>query len=163
LQRLWRNSPLPVVVDASALDWIAPHSLHPNLIRVITPHPGEAGRLLNLTSQQVQADRPRVVRDLSRRFGNCWVVLKGNQTLVGRAEGEIFVNSSGNPFLAQGGSGDVLSGYISGLLAQPRLQADAGKTLRYAVWQHGKAADALQDTGKIWTVEDLAGELGNAH
>ena len=162
LQRLWRNSPSPVVVDASALDWLVPHSLSREIIRVITPHPGEAGRLLNLTSKQVQADRPRVVRDLSKRFGNCWVVLKGHQTLVGNADGEIFVNSSGNPFLAQGGSGDVLSGYIAGLFAQPQLQADAIKTLRYAVWQHGRTADVLQEKGRIWTVEDLAGELGNA-
>jgi ADP-dependent NAD(P)H-hydrate dehydratase / NAD(P)H-hydrate epimerase len=161
LQRLWRGSPAPVVVDASALDWLVPHSLPKGIVRVITPHPGEAGRLLNLTSKQVQLDRPRVVRELSKRFGNCQVVLKGHQTLVGCAEGEIFVNSSGNPFLAQGGSGDVLSGYIAGLLAQPSLQADAGKTLRFAVWQHGRTADALQDKGKIWTVEDLAGELGN--
>jgi NAD(P)H-hydrate epimerase len=162
LQRLWRNSPSPVVVDASSLDWIVPHALAKGIIRVITPHPGEAGRMLNLSSKQVQAQRPRVLRELSRRFGNCWVVLKGHQTLVGCAEGEIFVNSSGNPFLAQGGSGDVLSGYISGLLAQPRLQEDAGKTLRYAVWQHGRTADALQGSGKIWTVEDLVAELGNA-
>jgi NAD(P)H-hydrate epimerase len=162
VQRLWRNSPTPVVIDASALDWLVPHALPHGIIRVITPHPGEAGRVLNLTSRQVQANRPRALRELSRRFGNCWVVLKGHQTLIGCAEGEIFVNSSGNPFLGQGGSGDALSGYLAGLLAQPRLQADAGKTLRFAVWQHGRTADALQDKGKIWTVEDLAGELGNA-
>jgi hydroxyethylthiazole kinase-like uncharacterized protein yjeF len=162
LQRLWRISPTPVVVDASALDWLVPHLLPKEVVRVITPHPGEAGRMLNLTSRQVQSDRPRAVRELSRRFGNCWVVLKGHQTLIGCAEGEIFVNSSGNPFLAQGGSGDVLSGYIAGLLTQPRLQVDAGKTIRFAVWQHGRTADVLQDKGKIWTVEDLAGELGNA-
>jgi hydroxyethylthiazole kinase-like uncharacterized protein yjeF len=162
VQRLWRNSPTPVVIDASALDWLVPHALPSGIIRVITPHPGEAARILNLTPRQVQSKRPRVLRELSRRFGNCWVVLKGHQTLIGCAEGEIFVNSSGNPYLAQGGSGDALSGYIAGLLAQPRLQADAGKTLRFAVWQHGRTADALQDEGKIWTVEDLAGALGNA-
>jgi hydroxyethylthiazole kinase-like uncharacterized protein yjeF len=163
VQRLWRISPTPVIVDASALDWLVPHPLAKGIVRVITPHPGEAARILNLTSKQVQSDRPRVVRELSKRFGNCWVVLKGHQTLIGCAEGEIFVNPSGNPFLAQGGSGDALSGYIAGLLAQPRLQADAGKMLRFAVWQHGRTADMLQDTGRIWTVEDLAGELGNAH
>lgn len=162
VQRLWRNSSLPMVVDASALDWLVPHSLPKSLIRVLTPHPGEAARMLGYTTQQVQADRPRALRELSRRYGNSWVVLKGHQTLVGSAEGDIFVNSSGNAFLAQGGTGDVLGGYLAGLLAQPPLQSDVGKTVRYAVWQHGSTADALQETQKVWLVEDLVAELGNA-
>ena len=78
-----------------------------------------------------------------------------------RATGEIFVNPSGNPHLAQGGSGDVLAGFIAGLLAQPPLQADAAKTLRYAVWQHGNAADGLQAARANWVVEDLVEEIGN--
>jgi NAD(P)H-hydrate epimerase len=161
-RRLWRDSKSPVIVDASALDWLAPHVLPKDLIRVVTPHPGEAARMLKTTTQQVQGDRLRAVRNLSQRFGNCWVALKGHQTLVGRSEGEIFVNPSGNPHLAQGGSGDVLAGFIAGLLAQPALQTDIGKTLRYAVWQHGAAADKLQMTRTNWVVEDLLGELGNA-
>ncbi len=72
------------------------------------------------------------------------------------------MNCSGNPHLAQGGSGDLLAGYLGGLLAQPALRADAGKTIRYAVWQHGAAADALQAKKPNWTVEELADELGNA-
>jgi len=162
VQRLWRNSPLPVVLDASALDWLAPHSLPKNIIRVITPHPGEAARMLNWTTQQVQADRPRALRELSKKFGGCRVVLKGHQTLVGNEEGNLYVNSSGNPYLGQGGTGDVLGGYIAGLLAQPNLQGDVYKTLRFAVWRHGNAADALQDKEKSWVVEDLVVELGNA-
>lgn len=162
VQRLWRNSSLPMIVDASALDWLAPHPLAKTIIRVITPHPGEAARMLGSSTDQVQADRPRALRELSKKYGNCWVVLKGHQTLVGSADSEIFVNPSGNPWLGQGGSGDVLSGYIGGLLAQPHLQSDVGKTLRYAVWQHGATADALQDKEKVWVVEDLVGELGNA-
>ena len=74
----------------------------------------------------------------------------------------MFVNSSGNPHLAQGGSGDVLAGFLAGLLAQPALQPDAGRTIRYAVWQHGAAADALQNRRANWVVEDLIAELGNA-
>jgi ADP-dependent NAD(P)H-hydrate dehydratase / NAD(P)H-hydrate epimerase len=101
------------------------------------------------------------LRELAKRFGNCWVVLKGNQTLVGSKDGDVFVNPSGNPFMAQGGSGDVLSGYIAGLLAQPVLQSDIAKTLRFAVWQHGATADALQEKNKVWVIEDLAGEIGN--
>lgn len=160
-RRLWLDALVPVIVDASALDWLPLAAVARNTIRVITPHPGEAARLLNSTAQQVQADRPRAVRELSRRFGNCWVVLKGHQTLIGRSSGEIFVNPSGNPHLAQGGSGDVLAGFIAGLLAQPPLQADTGKLLRYAVWQHGAAADALQSDRANWIVEELLDELGN--
>lgn len=161
VQRIWRDSPWPVVVDASALDLLASHVLS-KTDRVITPHPGEAARMLNWTPKQIQADRPKALRELSKRFGNCWVVLKGHQTLIGGPSGELFVNSSGNPFLAQGGSGDVLSGYIAGLLAQPALQGNVAKTLRFAVWRHGAAADALQAAKKAWVVEDLVSNLGNA-
>ena len=153
---------LPVIVDASALDWLSVGASAKNAIRVLTPHPGEAARLLNVPKQQIQANRPQAVREISRRFGNCWVVLKGHQTLVGRSEGQIFVNPSGNPHLAQGGSGDALAGYLAGLLAQRPLQADVGKLIRYAVWQHGAAADKLQAARANWVVEDLIGELGNA-
>jgi NAD(P)H-hydrate epimerase len=163
IRRFWRDWPLPLVVDASALDWLAPQpAMAPNTVRVVTPHPGEAARMLNATVPEVQADRPRALREISRRFGNCWVVLKGHQTLIGRAGGGIFVNPSGNPHLAQGGSGDALGGFIAGLLAQPALQADVEKTIRYAVWQHGAAADELQAKRANWVVEDLVNELGNA-
>jgi NAD(P)H-hydrate epimerase len=158
-QKLWRDSKSPVFVDASALDWLVPHALPKNRIRVVTPHPGEAARLLGTSSKKVQADRPKVLRKISKRFGNCWVVLKGHETLIGRSTGEIFVNSSGNPHMAQGGSGDVLAGFIAGLLAQPALQTDIGKTLRYAVWRHGNAADVLQARQSNWVVEELVAEL----
>jgi NAD(P)H-hydrate epimerase len=104
----------------------------------------------------------KALREISKKFGGCWVVLKGHQTLIGRAEGDIFVNSSGNPYLAQGGSGDLLAGFIAGLLAQPALQADVATTLRYAVWQHGAAADRLQAICTNWTIEDLAEQIGDA-
>lgn len=161
LHQWWRDLDYPVVVDASALDYVAagPYTKKPG--RVVTPHPGEAGRMLSWPVPKVEANRVAALREISKRFSNCWVVLKGHQTLVGRSEGEIFVNPSGNPHLAQGGSGDLLSGFIAGLLAQPPLQADVGRTVRYAVWQHGAAADRLQATRTNWTVEDLAAEIGN--
>jgi len=161
-RRLWRDSVFPVVVDASTLDWLPLGATARNVIRVVTPHPGEAARLLNTTQQQVQLNRSQAVREISRRYGGCWVVLKGYQTLVGRSDGEIFVNPSGNPHLAQGGSGDALAGYLAGLLAQRPLLADVGRLIRYAVWQHGVAADKLQAARANWVVEDLVGELGNA-
>jgi NAD(P)H-hydrate epimerase len=160
MRHLWRDSLLPVVVDASALDWLPLDPVPRNAIRVITPHPGEAARLLRATPQQVQANRLEALRNVSRRFGNTWVVLKGHQTLVGRSSGEVYANPSGNPRLAQGGSGDLLSGYLAGLLTQPALQVDVLKTIRYAVWQHGAAADHLSATRPNWVVEDLAAELG---
>jgi NAD(P)H-hydrate epimerase len=160
LRSLWRNSPLAMVVDASALDWLEPGPASTEAVRVITPHPGEAGRLLKTSAQEVQAGRLAALRNLSNLFGNCWVVLKGHQTLVGRAAGDVFVNSSGNPFLAQGGSGDLLGGYLAGLLAQPAWREDPLQAARYAVWQHGAAADYLTETQPNWTVEDLAAWLG---
>ncbi len=161
VRKLWRDSLVPVIVDASALDWLPLDPVPKGAIRVITPHPGEAGRLHKTTPARIQANRPQALREISKNFGHCWVVLKGHQTLVGRSTGEIFVNSSGNPHLAQGGSGDLLAGYLAGLLAQPRLQADPARTLRYAVWQHGAAADALQARRANWIIEDLASELGD--
>ena len=161
-RKLWSESPVPIIADASALDWL-PHGLIPqNAIRVITPHPGEASRLIKKSTADVQANRPAAVREISRQLGNAWVVLKGHQTLVGRSEGPIFMNSSGNPFLGQGGSGDTLSGYLAGLLAQPALQADPALTIRYAVWQHGASADLLTRTRPNWIVEDLIEMLGGA-
>lgn len=162
VRKLWRDSLLPMVVDASALDWLPMDHVPRKAVRVITPHPGEAARLMKATPQQVQQDRFHAVREISRRYCDCWVVLKGHQTLIGRSTGDIFVNPSGNPYLAQGGSGDVLAGFIAGLLAQPALQADVSRTLGYAVWQHGAAADGLQATTRNWLVEDLVREIGNA-
>jgi NAD(P)H-hydrate epimerase len=161
-RKLWHDSELPVITDAGSLDWLPPGKFSRNAIRVVTPHPGEAARLLNTTAQKVQANRAASLREISKRLGNCWVVLKGHQTLVGRSTGEIFVNASGNPHLAQGGSGDTLAGFLAGLLAQPALQSDAGKTIRYAVWQHGAAADKLQAARANWVVEDLVDAIGDA-
>ncbi|HKQ36711.1 MAG TPA: NAD(P)H-hydrate dehydratase [Verrucomicrobiae bacterium] len=161
VRKLWQESPLAVVVDASALDWLPPGGASASGIRVITPHPGEAARMLQTTTTNVQADRPNTVRELSHRFGNCYVVLKGHQTLIGRTREPLFVNSSGNPLLAQGGSGDLLGGFIAGLLAQPDVQKEPAMGIRYAVWAHGAAADRLTLTRRNWTVEDLAGVLGS--
>ena len=160
-QALWKESALAVVVDASALSWLAAGPVPEHALRVITPHPGEAARLMGMSTAEIQQNRPEAVRKLSRRYGNCFVVLKGHQTVIGRGEGGIFVNSSGNPLLAQGGSGDLLTGYLGGLLAQPALQTNPEKTICYAVWEHGAAADALNRQRPNWTVEDLTAVLGS--
>lgn len=160
VKELWRHAPQPVVVDASALDWLPRDTPRHIGARIITPHPGEAARLLRGSAEQVQANRVRALRELSHRYGNAWVVLKGHQTIIGRATGDIYVNSAGNPYMAQGGSGDLLAGFIVGLITQPVLRADIGRAIRYAVWQHGAAADHLQSTRPNWIVEDLAATLG---
>ncbi len=161
LRHLWQEVPWPVIADASALDWLPAGPTPAKCVRVMTPHPGESARLLKAGADEVQSDRPAALRKLSKHYANCWVALKGHQTLVGRSKGPVFYNSSGNPLLAQGGSGDVLAGYLGGLLAQPQLQTDPTTTLRYGVWQHGAAADALSGERTNWTVEDLLVALGN--
>jgi ADP-dependent NAD(P)H-hydrate dehydratase / NAD(P)H-hydrate epimerase len=160
VREFWRELRQPMVVDASALDWLEAGAMASSeLVRIVTPHPGEAARLLGITAREVQADRVCAVRRISEKFGNCFVVLKGHQSLVGRAGGPVFVNSTGNPFLAQGGSGDVLAGFLGGLLAQPELQKAVELTVRFAVWAHGAAADRLSEKQGRWTVEELAGEV----
>jgi NAD(P)H-hydrate repair Nnr-like enzyme with NAD(P)H-hydrate dehydratase domain len=149
-----------VLADASALAWLPEGKTKSAGSRVITPHPGEAAHMLRSTAAGVQGDRPAALRELSRRWGNCWVVLKGHHTLVGDSEGELFLNSSGNPYLAQGGSGDVLAGFLGGWLSQPALQMDPLRTIRLGVWQHGTAADHLAIFRPNWSVEDLLDVLG---
>lgn len=157
---LWQDADEPVIVDASALDWLPAKPTASRGVRVVTPHPGEAARMLGSSVADVQRDRAAALRALSRQYGGCWVVLKGHQTLVGRDRGPVCVNSTGNPGLAQGGSGDVLAGYLAGLLAQPALEGDPALAARYAVWQHGAAADRLSEGHPNWTIEDLAAHLG---
>lgn len=162
VREAWMSFEHPVLVDASALQWLPAGDFGNGLCRIITPHPGEAAKLLGVTAREVQADRPAAVRKLSGQFGNCYVVLKGNHTLIGRREGEMFVNSTGGPSLAQGGSGDLLAGYMAGALAQPQFHADPLMAIRHAVWEHGAAADRLDLRHKSWIVEELAEELGRA-
>lgn len=160
LVRLWMELPCPVIVDASALDWLPAGPRACSAARIVTPHPGEAARILHSTTASVQANRPKALLEISRRLGDCWVVLKGYQSLVGREVGSHFINSTGNPLLGQGGTGDVLAGYLGGLLCQPALQTDVLQTLRYGVWEHGAAADSLASKQRKWTVDDLIRSLG---
>ena len=158
--RLWHESPVPVIADASALDMLPSEPVATKVLRVITPHPGEAARLLGTTAAEVQSGRLQALRKLAGQHGGT-VVLKGSQTLVGGVEGQVAVNSTGNPHLAQGGSGDVLAGFISGWLAQPACQSPplAGMAIRYAVWRHGQAADRMPGQLDGWGAEELIRHL----
>jgi NAD(P)H-hydrate epimerase len=162
VRRLWREASVPVVADASALDWIGGGGGEVAGVRVITPHPGEAARMLGTTSAEVQGDREGAMEALAGRCGgsSVWVVLKGRHTMIRGPGGDVWVNSSGNPGLGQGGTGDVLAGYLGGGLAQAAGRLDWGLTLRHAVWRHGAAADTLEASGRAWTTEELVEELG---
>jgi ADP-dependent NAD(P)H-hydrate dehydratase / NAD(P)H-hydrate epimerase len=114
---------LPLVLDADGINAFAERAgeLKPagamDAFRVLTPHPGEAARLLGISTKEIQSDRPGVARRIASVTGSC-VVLKGWRTVVAGASGETWINMSGNPALAKGGSGDVLSGMIGAALAR---------------------------------------------
>lgn len=156
----WQSSDAAMVVDASALDWLPPGPVREGAVRVLTPHPGEAARLLNTSSARIQSERREALASLCNCFPGAWVVLKGHATLTGRTGEKPWWNSTGNPGLAHGGSGDVLAGFLGGLLAQPVIAADPGRAIRSAVYLHGLAADRLARSGRIGTSEDLAEEIG---
>jgi len=156
--RLWREDERPMVLDASALDWLKPMKKTGDHTRVITPHPGEAARLLGVSSVALQAGRCAALRKLASQC-DCHVVLKGAHTLIGESAGDICINSSGNPYLAQGGSGDVLSGFIGGWLAQPWTHVASKRALTYAVWRHGRAADWMSSQAEGWGMDELVTAL----
>lgn len=110
---------------------------HPAGELIVTPHPGEMARLTGLSAAQINADREETARTYAQKW-NAVVVLKGSRTVVAAPDGRVRVNPTGNPGLARGGSGDVLSGMTAALLAcgLPAFEAAA-----CAVYLHGAAAD----------------------
>ena len=138
----------PAVLDADALNLLARERIALPARAVITPHPGEAARLLGITAQAVNADRFAAVRALAQRFGAI-AVLKGAGTLVARPDDAVAVCPWGNPGMASGGMGDVLTGVIAGLLAQGLEPWDA---TRCGVALHALAGDAAARTGQAGTL-----------
>lgn len=140
---------LALVLDADALNLISQHAHLADLMSrtlipvVITPHAGEAGRLLALTADDVQKNRPEMAIQLAKKY-HCVCVLKGQGTLCADANGHCFLNATGNPALATGGTGDVLAGVIASLIAQGVNVMDAAKL---GVYAHGLAADNLVARG----------------
>jgi ADP-dependent NAD(P)H-hydrate dehydratase / NAD(P)H-hydrate epimerase len=135
VRRLVPRCPSALVLDADGLNAFDGHSaeLKPRgetaPFRVLTPHPGEAARLLGISIKEIQADRLEMAKRISRDTGSC-VVLKGSRTIVAGFSDETWINMTGNPAMAKGGSGDVLSGIIGAALARkpgnPRPQETAG-------------------------------------
>jgi len=144
IRRLVATIELPLVIDASALNAFASRAndLNPeHRRRIITPHPGELGRLLETTAEEINAHRIDAARKAARVTG-CIVVLKGFQTLIADPDGHVNVNPTGNPGMASGGMGDVLGGMIAALLARGLDPSDAAMT---AVYLHGFTGDMLKD------------------
>ncbi|MCX7182900.1 MAG: NAD(P)H-hydrate dehydratase [Nitrosospira sp.] len=139
------QSPLSLVLDADALNLIASNSKLTHQLQkrmapsILTPHPAEAAHLLNMDTKTVQNDRMAATKNLAKYF-NCYVVLKGIGSICASPNGKCYINTSGNPGLGSAGTGDVLSGFISALLAQGM---DAERSLLLAVYLHGAAADVL--------------------
>jgi NAD(P)H-hydrate epimerase len=136
---------VPVVIDADALNILATNPVLLGRLAsrgertlVLTPHPGEMARLAGISVAEVQANRLEVARAFAQRF-SVTLVLKGARTVIAHPDGRVAVNTSGNPAMAKGGSGDLLTGLIAGLLAQYPNQA-AG-AVEAAVYLHGLAAD----------------------
>jgi len=156
VRRVAASCPLPMVIDADGLNALAgdPASLtHCRGKAILTPHPGEMARLTGLTSARIQTDRVGATTDFIGRHGTI-LVLKGARTLIGEPNGKVYVNPTGNPALASGGSGDVLTGLIGGFLARGWPMIKAGMAGAYL---HGLAADLLaQRQGQVGV---LAGEL----
>lgn len=143
---------LPTVLDADGLNLLhaEPRPL-PSQV-VLTPHPGEAGRLLGVSTAQVQADRFAAVRELARRH-TAVVVLKGNGSLIATPDGRVSVCPWGNPGMASGGMGDTLTGIVAALLAQG---CDAYEAACLGVGLHARAADVAAREGERGL---LAGDL----
>ena len=139
---------LPAVIDADALNILARNlellaKLAKGRALVLTPHPGEMARLTGLSVADIQANRLENARSFAVRMG-VTLVLKGARTLVAHPDGRVVVNTTGNPGMAKGGSGDLLTGFIAGMLAQ--FPADAARAVDAAVYLHGLAADlAVRD------------------
>lgn len=135
----------PLVIDADALNLLA----HRPMRRgnwVLTPHPGEAARLLGISTDQVQADRCAALAELVARYGGV-ALLKGRGTLVGQSGELPFLIEAGNPGMASGGMGDVLTGIVAALLAQVRPGAFLGAAA-CAAYVHARAADQTAGTGE---------------
>jgi ADP-dependent NAD(P)H-hydrate dehydratase / NAD(P)H-hydrate epimerase len=143
LLELLRATNMPAVLDADALNILAARAaslaeLAKSRSLILTPHPGEMARLAGISTAEVQSNRLEIARSFAQRHG-VTLVLKGARTLIAHPDGRVAVNTSGNPGMAKGGSGDLLTGMIAGILAQH--PAEPAQAVEAAVYLHGLAAD----------------------
>jgi NAD(P)H-hydrate epimerase len=164
VQALIERTGVPLVLDADALNAFAgdPDRLmgREDIDIVITPHPGEMARLLNVSIEAVQRDRVRHAREFAAAHG-VHVVLKGHRTIVASPDGKTYVNLTGNAGMATGGTGDLLTGMIAAWFAQ---LLDAEAACKLAVYVHGTAGDLAEaDEGDVSLIAgDMAARLGDA-
>ena len=154
VRKLLGTLEIPVVLDADGINALAGHTALLGQCRatlILSPHPGEMGRLLGTTSQKVQEDRLGISQDFARQH-RLWLVLKGAYTVLADPDGRLFINPTGNEGMATGGTGDVLSGILGGLIAQGLSPSQA---IKVGVYLHGLAGDLAAsqkgNTGMIAT------------
>jgi ADP-dependent NAD(P)H-hydrate dehydratase / NAD(P)H-hydrate epimerase len=164
VHQLVDRATMPLVIDADGLNAFtgAPDKLAGREGRdvIITPHPGEMGRLVGMSADEVQSSRLEIARNFAGAH-HVYVVLKGHRTLIATPDKKVFINPTGNPGMATGGTGDVLTGMIAAWLAQ---LLDAEAACKLAVYLHGMAGDLAEaDEGEVaMTSADVAGHLGDA-
>ena len=164
VQAIVERSGVPLVLDADALNAFSgdPERLvgRDGVDVIITPHPGEMARLLNVSIEQVQSDRVEHAREFAASH-KVHVVLKGHRTIIAGPDGRTFVNLTGNAGMATGGTGDLLTGMIAAWFAQ---LLDAEAACKLAVYLHGTAGDLAEaDEGELALLPtDIAGHLGDA-
>ncbi|WP_010246051.1 bifunctional ADP-dependent NAD(P)H-hydrate dehydratase/NAD(P)H-hydrate epimerase [Acetivibrio cellulolyticus] len=137
-----KGSRVPIVLDADGINLVAKDLSVLKDIRtqiVMTPHPGEMARLIGTSVKEVQKDRVNIARNFSKEWGVI-TVLKGSRTIIASPEGEIYINTTGNPGMSTGGSGDVLTGIIAGLIGQGLKPLDASIA---GVYLHGACGDNI--------------------
>lgn len=158
--KIIESAEIPVVYDADALNAISRDVSVLKKLKtkcIITPHPGEMSRLGGITIEEVQNNRVEVAREFAAKW-NVVTVLKGSRTIVADPDGEVYINTTGNPGMATGGTGDVLTGIITGLSAQGLKPLEAAVA---GVYLHGLAGDnAAKIKGEHgMTAGDLVAEL----
>ena len=159
VRELVRTLERPLVLDADALYAVAGHNellAAAGGLAVLTPHPGEMARLTGLSVKQIQTDRLGAARRAAAEW-NSIVVLKGSRTVVAFPDGELYLNPTGNPGMATGGTGDVLAGMIAALIAQGLSSHDAAVL---GVYLHGVAGDLAASGRPVgMTALDLAEQV----
>lgn len=153
VKTLYENENIPFVVDADALNALAGSLPKTDKIRVLTPHPGEMSRLTGKSVKEIQADRLGAAQDLAKESG-ATIVLKGDRTVIAFPDGETpggetpsgetpsgetWINPTGSPAMATGGTGDILTGMVAGLIGQH--PDDWRRAVIAAVWLHGRAGE----------------------
>ena len=163
VEALILQSSIPIVLDADGISVLAGHKELIKKVKneiVLTPHPKEFSKLLGISVDEVLSNKIELVRSNAKEL-NCTIVLKGPATIIGTKEGNIYVSPFSNSALAKGGTGDVLAGFIGGLIAQglkPDLAACVG------VYIHGKTAELITKDKTVFSLlpQDLISYLPQA-